>query len=333
MVKAINVLLGMKVKRRPAALKAGDPKNVNAAQLHISDQDCLLDIQDAISGPLSEPFYPFKIYNVPQEFCPPADPANNYDPAVDAYRTFQVRMGICSYRSAFFSTDTQLSGGWNQAQYPIIGGSDGQQIPTDAIFEIGNADFESSGSEVIYVADTGIAFPTDSITCATWVLPKTVDIYGELNAAWWIEWVDNIADGFFAVIKCQMWTDAFAEPRPESPFPDSSSNIVPLGFVKVLPSNTHIFTPGVTQYVTSNLTDRYSPPVIPIQGGPMMYRGNWDDDVLSGQFFFRGDVVAKDDTIGPDLHQRVWIYNHDNSSEASPPSASHWRIISDSILV
>jgi len=202
-------------------------------------------------------------------------------------------------------------------------------VPAANTFELGDADKNSNGEEVIFVPDTATASPVDSATVVTWVLNGTPDSFGEINAAWWIEWTDSIEDGFFNQIKCRMWSQGFAEPRSGNPFP-LGANIIPLGYARVTVSTTHVYDLGVTQYVSSNLTDRYQPPMYPLQVGVMNYRGDWNDDALSGQFFFPGDVVEylKEDGVT----QLLWVYTQAPAALTDLPVAGPWRLLAQSTI-
>lgn len=328
-VKAINALLSMRVKRRPASTNALSKQNVNSANLQVSDQEMILDFQDAIFD--AEAFYPFKIYQVPQEFCPPADPDNDYDPVIDSWRTIQIRMGQISYRSAYSVELSPLDcGNWN-SRFQVDGGSDGQINPTSSTLNLQNI------GEVKYLPSIGIVSPSTPYTNVTWIINKIPNNQGsQVACAFWIEFTDSAEDGFYPVIKAQMmnFTSGRIPDRPDFPFP-SGTNIFPIGIVySPYNSSGSDLIPSLTGYniLTSNIVDRYSPPVITAQTGPMMFRGNWYDDDsggLSGQVFYPGDVVTN---IYDDGRILTFVYSDSFPAvvlfRPAPADFPTWSIIS-----
>jgi hypothetical protein len=272
-------------------------------------------------------FHPFKIYNVPPSFCVVdggVGPGNSW-------RTFSVRDGLVSYRSKYGANGNQpiVTTGSPRTQ----GNFDNVFFPlgTDGIVDVegvNNSDYQAE-------AYGSIPFP----------FPVQLDGYNEtgpqgLPTQFVLTDVANSAGGwrgagFYLKIRDNPGgnnTDVYLAARmfddTLGPFPDPDQFTIPLGVVWAT-TNGLIYDPtqvglfNITQVQYDHLTNRY-----PITPGPdgfgsfTNYRGNWDDDTLTGQYFWPSDLVI---VSGPPIVS----YLHKGASiENSPPPGANWVALS-----
>ena len=259
--------------------------------------------------------HPFCIYNVPQAFCPAADPDLGYDPAVDAWRTFAVRSGIVALRSKFYQYFDYGYGNpyWFDYTVPFVV-DDG----TDGGNEVENYDDPSvvfrATPQIIMVGNTGDFGAAAGTGPAVFVLDKDVSWGGTggMEAYFWLAIDEGDVDNPPTVtVKCRMWTTDIADStgRTTQAWPDPSPANIPIGFVGNAPSDynaaaayspltvgqflyDHVIshTPGVApipEYI-----DEYFDLIPEVPCAPMVFRGDWDLNTLSGQVFYKGDVIS-----------------------------------------
>jgi len=259
------------------------------------------------------PMHAFKLYNVPQENCPPKDVPNDYDPAVDAYRTFRVRGGVVGMRSIY---NGPTASAWQTSESgteylissasvggPALFGTDGNARDTSGSFEYfpfdeSTYDYPSGSETVVYVGNTGDFGPLDGVV--TFVLDKTVDDVKAICAAFWIEVYEH--SGFvspYAAVKCRMFTGnpaADSTSRTNNPFPtETTRQIIPIGITTPLtgffPASLSLTKPFVTQQIlTGNPVNRFAAAYPGLDGGNngMVFRGPFS----SGKFYYPGDLVS-----------------------------------------
>lgn len=320
-VKLFNAFCGMTVTRQEASTGVFGSDNVDSGKFVFSNEKVLLALKDRIVN--TDVFFPFRIYQVPAQFCPPADPVTGYDPNVDSWRTFQIRLGYCSYRSAYSYTPGFSSEYGNQ-QYTVLAGTDGNTNTTEKNYSA--IPFGASPIDVIYVPDTGIAEPSSGTAPSIWIMNKLGDVdFSQCLMAFWIEWVDTLSpQAFYPIIKAQMFANTLdPSGRTDVPFP-TNPNIIPIGYVYTPSNGGNDGTPTAraasvikasktVQYLATNLIDRYSPPVSASPYGPVMFRGYWNSsDIftpLAGQLFYAGDMVTVINDDDNNYYTLIFIYS------------------------
>lgn len=254
-------------------------------------------------------FYPFKTYLVPVDFCPPdgteyVGSSALYSRANDAFRTFQIRDGFASGRSKHVadSANALFFGSNFENVFHVVAGTD--HLGLAGTF---NWDFQAE----LYAADPFPArLPSDgsetpNLNNHQFVLADTVDDPNTVGAAFWIDLKDTTA-GLSPVIRGRMFATVA--------FPGPSPHIIPIATV-----TTPLFTPydpsikqqlQITQYTFNHVINRYCPGYSDgFDSAPLFYRGNWDDDSLSGQTFYPGDVVQVYSNNG----LQVALFEHDEN--------------------
>lgn len=291
------------------------------------------------AGPDVNFFHPFKIYNVPTEFCPPIDVPNNYNPITDSWRTFRVRAGIVGFRS---TNETYQPDGGNayyaglsgpefyfSASHPVglglLSGTDGASrydpLYTGRNFPYDEDTFDSIDLETVYLDNTGDFTPTTK-TNAVFVLKGDPDDNHAVMASFWIEITDVvILTPPVATVKCRMITAQTGDStgRTNQWFPDASSKtIIPIGIIcpkeGYFPWNE---TEGKDLYceqiLSGNAVNRYSQGYQGSVGGSMgmmAYRGNWDTDTLTNQYFYPGDATM--------AGNRMYVHNGYGQETSAP---------------
>lgn len=285
-------------------------------------------------------FHPFKLYNVPSEFCPPIDVPNNYNPVTDSWRTFRVRAGIVGFRSV--SASYKPNGGnpyytpglsapeyYISAAHPIgdagLFGTDGSSRyradATSEFFPYDEDTFDIQNNTVVYLDNVGDFNAGDSN--GTFVIKGTPDENNSVMASFWIEVKDYVGlSGPTARIKCRMITaqSGDATGRENQFFPDASNNtIIPIGIVV---PKVGYFAINIAdgkdlyceQILNESPVNRYSQGYAGSVGGSsgmVAYRGNWDSDSIGGQYFYPGDSTM--------AGNRMYVHNG-YGTEASAPT-------------
>jgi hypothetical protein len=160
---------------------------------------------------------------------------------------------------------------------------------------------------------------------------------GWLGAGFYIKIVDNPGGNNTSVYLAARMFDVTT-----GPFPDPDPMIIPLGVVYPVGTGT-IYDPAIiaTQFFIlqvqyDHLTNRY--PSFPGPDGfqnALNYRGDWDDDTLTDQYFWPGDVVtvAETSTAGGLTLTSTNAYIHSGASvENTPPPGANWKSLSVNTL-
>lgn len=253
-------------------------------------------------------FYPFKVY-----------PVTN---GTDSWRSFAVRSGFIGYRSKYKLPTGGRDPYWGEfsSKYEqplfVADGSDG--IVSSAAGGIRNFETATpapiSGFTTVQLSGTTTATgsgPTlfvltnDSASPGNWT-----------GCAIWAEVTDVAVTGATVAIKARM---LLSSGGLTGGFPNSAENIIPLAFIFPItafgiydPSTPASLVP--MQMAFDHVLNRY-----PASGS---WRGNWDDDSLSGQIFYPGDLVSVLDSGITSLFAHVGT-----SLESSTPNGTgNWKI-------
>jgi hypothetical protein len=258
-------------------------------------------------------FHPFKIYNVPAGNCPPADPANGYDPKVDAWRTFQIRDGIFTgYQPKYYAGVGANGNGANALESTVLYGTDGGNFGVDENgFPNIVGDFQNSSTQrpigytnsgagvtpgqVVYVGNGGSS-GVDMVTAnkalgvCTWVLNAQQDDWGSVNAVWWIDISDTTAGQLPVIqIKCAMFSAAINDSTGRSQNPlNGTANQIPIGIA--IPSD-YLYYPDDYQDLV-DFQYQYDHLHLWQPADNQRFLGDWDSDGLSGQVFYPGDTLT-----------------------------------------
>lgn len=274
------------------------------------------------------PFHPFKVYNVPQSFCPPANPALGYDPAKDSWRTFAVRGGLVGSRPRYVLTLDQAGNPFYFSNYEYVTsatGTDGFVAEDWTVSAMAN-DWDNSapgvqdgtGPSQIIMMDNTHDWQATGFSTWVFVLNSQVGASG-ITASFWLE-IDDARPGFPPItsVWARMWCPGAGSfggasditGRLQYPFPVSTSFTLGVGTTPklVIPlatvSSNNISQPQnltVGQILYGNYVANRTAATMPYNTnvtnntmamGPTVYRGDWDADNLSGQVFYPGDVIS-----------------------------------------
>ena len=243
--------------------------------------------------------FPFKIYNIGNQSASDVQKAAYVAAGADInYFTYQVRSGVVGFRSQYnFVPSGAVSGTFGVFEEGLncLCTDDTQFFESSPVANTGLSIALSNVADVL-IYDDKIGGPLPQI-----LIDPTYDSAFVILASFYLKLIDDPAGTPYSQLWGRMFTGAISDPtgRPTTPLPSvTDSSIIPLGFVyliKNIPANS-----GVYQYQWGNLVNRYaseSPLSSPL--GPVnIQRGYWSAgaDNLSGQFFYKGDVVV-DDTV------------------------------------
>lgn len=274
-------------------------------------------------------FHPFKIYQVPPQYCSTDGMA-----AGNSWRTFSVRDGFVSYRSKF---------GANGNQPIITTGSPRTQGNYDNVFTVNGTDGivdqiqfglpPNSDYQVEAYSSPQMSFPvqlngyTESDAQGLPIQFVLTDVAnaagGWRGAGIYLKILDDSLLGGTSVnLHARMFDDTCG------PFPDPDPLIIPLGVVWAA-FNGLIYDPAVPsqllvrQVQFDNLTNRYPTTPGPTGfGSALNYRGQWTADSLAGQYFWPSDLVVVEGT------PRVSYIHKGAAIESSPPPGANWIALS-----
>lgn len=249
--------------------------------------------------------HPFKVYNVPRALCPTKGTYGGqaYDPATDAWRTFRVRIGNMSMRPKWFLPETVGLVGNNYESIQLVeSGSDGNWKTVNSRDLIEYVDYDEDNyslsnyygdSEVLFVSgnNSGGQAPPITVTTdgslATFVLPYTMfnATSGVIQASFWAQVDGDTDDSTPPVPKiyCRAFNDYDTNPTI---FPPDGIPIAEVATQSLFSAAAGVIPPfSVNQLQYNHVVNRFTT-------NSTTYRGNWDDDELSGQVFYPGDVVT-----------------------------------------
>jgi hypothetical protein len=293
----------------------------------------------SVAPPSARLFHPFKIYNA----------AHISDPT-KSWRTFQVRGGYIGHRPKkcepigtfldFYGTYI-LGGTHNYEQIIELsgnsadfgGGWDGIVSAGQGVYDWFTPSKVAPSPTVVNLADTG-DFTAEGP--AQFVLMDTPDDVGQIAAAFWNEIEEfEVSASVWDLrvkIKARMITSNNGDStgRTQNLFPDACENIIPIGIVATgIGSATGEEPPypaeTTGQFNIDQILNNH------VYGRPYShYRGNWDDDTLSGQTFYPGDIVVQDYTVGPDDWQKVGMaFDYSVQTDGPNDNPAAWQIIGD----
>ena len=213
-----------------------------------------------------------------------------YNPLTDAWRFWCVRNGMVEIRPWFkyFDYDSTLAAGAEIAENNSF------------LFYVwtGTDDINPVDSYLPY--DSPVTYPQSSGTILVIPgVPVVTEAGGFIAFSIWLEITPDTADyGGDLGLAIKGWrTDGEIGTNP---FPDSSSLIIPIGYME---SNIAPFFVGgqidtynliVSQYVFDHIRNRWPPGMYGENGiGALSYRGDWDADDIQDMVFYPGDVIRK----------------------------------------
>lgn len=272
--------------------------------------------------------FPFNIYKIDNASATDEQKAAYTAIGVDINSyTYQVRSGYIGYRSKNFA----FAGA--TFEFPVFCHcTDG----TVLFYEPPSA---NNGSTVILqnLADVLIYDPT---TATPTVFPQialdpALDGLQSCKASFYIKLIDDPVNGLYAQLWGRMYTEDPEIFRQFGILPSYvDSSIILIGSVE---NSGALSQAGTHQYLSSNLVNRYAA-LAPLgtNFGPInIQRGYWDQDSLSGQVFYRGDIVV-DDTVAlftPSdypAYSFYGVYTYTGLFAGTPEPADFIAIITDS---
>ncbi len=272
-------------------------------------------------------FHPFKIYKAGE-------------------LRYQVRSGYVGFRSnagVFNSpavTNNKPISDNGETVLWVTSGSDGvvDLAVQNDFWTASTALSQYYSKEELAVANTGDTGVIDPANAAIFTLNSDTDGTGGIFAAFWVEIADDTTPA--AEIKCRMWAfDAGATGRTLVPFsalygnsgdPAQETIVIPIGVVypnnAALAYNASTNPLVVGQFRSEHLINRYAPGPINPNGtggtqGPCYWRGNWDDDSLTGLTFYDGDLVSYKDL---DDETRLWA--HIGIAVETSVGGANWKL-------
>lgn len=235
-------------------------------------------------------FHPFKVYQTPYEIA-----LNK----TKSWKTFQVRGGFIGWRSKYNTAVGDFTGyvGNNPVgnyELPIFIRDGSDRVVPFGLNGSTMSDFQSELTRPFYdfesIALTGFDIAVGSDTLATQFVLTDDD---NPNTTWWngaAFWVriDDTDGDTVGTVEARMFGSDGA--NLTEVFPDDPT-VFPLATVYPQRDNVQLYPNvpiqlTVTQVIYDHQLNRY-----PKDG--MTFRGDWDDDSLSGQVFYPGDIVRQ----------------------------------------
>lgn len=270
-------------------------------------------------------FHPFKVYNVPPEYCVTPE---------DSWRTFQVRDGLIELGQSHSYNNGSLR------PYTSVSGTDGVvEIP---VLNESKPDYQTElytyGGTMNPIRLDGYNETTDESLPAQFVLTDAAANPGTnwRGAAFYIKLEDLSGLGIFTPsIRARMF-----DQTSFNGFSFDNPYIIPLAVVYARVRAGSYYVPSspsnllVWQFQYGNLVNRV--PVLPGPvGSALNIRGDWVADSLSGQNFEPGDVVTVDTTStagGITLTVKSPYVYTSSGIESTPPPGANWIVLSTATI-
>ncbi len=259
------------------------------------------------SSASSQTFHPFKVYQ-----------AANIVDADDSWRTFQMRGGLVAHRSKtqYFPAGLSLYTNFQSLISVRADGTDGHygesfDTPTDL-----------NGATMTQIAVPSTGDQLISGYPVQFVLSDTLDDNNAIQASVYLKVLEDYTVETYVRMVSPIVADSTG--RPREILPDQSSQYILIAEIR--PNSGFNLSDGISvrQSVYGNMLGRFG-------HAQMTYRGNWDVDAITSEWFYPGDVIAKGDPsafVSGDIMDTYVKIGQNCDQTADPAGDSDWVPIS-----